>query len=301
MKKYIIIILCVLLMNTIKAQEWPPDEAKWHYSYNNFWVSGYIEIQTVSDTLINDYSFKKLEKIRYTYDGMTEEYDTVFIGAEFIRSDEDKVYIFRNGQSYTLYDFSAEVGDTWQIPMTYEISEFDTVGTVVVTARGDTVVDSQTLRYIVVEPTEFSDWSLYGTVIEKVGSVSGYLLPEQNTDWADIFEGGPFRCYVDNDINLEQGTYPCTYITSVAENPMVYNELQVYPNPAKEMVTFKLPEAKQFSTLLITDIYGKTIEQLKLGDNQSKILWDCRNTSAGIYSYRIEIDNMVYRGKVIIE
>ena len=289
------------MMNTIIAQDWPPNEAKWHYSYNNFWVSGYIEIQMVSDTLINDYSFKKLEKIRYTYDGMAEEYDTVFIGAEFIRSDEDKVYIFRNGQSYTLYDFSAEVGDNWQIPMTYEMSEFDTVGTVVVTARGDTVVDSQALRYIVVEPTEFSDWFLYGTIIEKVGSVSGYFLPEQNTNLADIFEGGPFRCYVDNDIDLEQGTYPCTYITSVAESPLIYNALRVYPNPAKEMMTFKLPKVKQFSTLFITNIYGKTIAQLKCSSYQNQILWDCRNTPAGVYFYSIEIDKLVYRGKVIIE
>ncbi len=299
MRKFTLIALYLLLMNTISAQDWPPNEAKWHYSYDNFWVFGYIEMQTVSDTLINEYTFKKLEKIRYTYDASLEEYDTVFIGVEFIRSDADHVYIFRNGQIYTLYDFSVEVGDTWQIPMTYDMVEFDTVGTVIVTAKGDTVISAQQLRYFIVEPTESSDWALNGTVIERVGAVSGYFLPEQNTDWVDIFEGGSFRCYSDDNLNLEQGNNPCTYITSVYNQQMIDKELQIYPNPAKDYIIFQLPAYTTEGIIKIVDIYGNLVQELV--PKSDKVQWNFQDINTGMYFYRAEIEGTTYRGKIIVQ
>jgi hypothetical protein len=85
-----------------------------------------------------------------------------------------------------------------------------------------------------------------------------------------------------------------------------YHSLQVYPNPAQTSLTFELPTITKESILQIKDIYGKSIAKLPLNKGQSKLYWNCRNVTPGVYFYQAEIGphdgyREVYRGKVVIQ
>lgn len=299
MKRILLSILIILLVNIITAQNFAPLGSKWNYTYSNFSVFGYVELESVSDTMVNGLNCKKLIKTKEVFDYMYDEYHTMNLGFEIISSDEDKVYIFRNGQFYTLYDFSADINDTWEIPMTYDafFEDCDTLGTIQVIAKGDTIIEDQNLRYIVVEPLENSSWALEGLIIENIGAVEYYLLPEQLCV-IDFYEGGLFRCYSDDLIVLHQGPYPCTYITvgiNDIENKM---KLSSYPNPAQNYIVFESPNAELIKHIKIYNSTGRLIEELEF--NQPSIFWICEHMSVGIYYYEAQIAHKVYRGKFLI-
>jgi len=68
-----------------------------------------------------------------------------------------------------LYDFSAQPGDSWIVPESYNIGFCDSVGVVNVVSVGDTIINSESLRYIVVEPEYQTHWVMFGKIIEKIG------------------------------------------------------------------------------------------------------------------------------------
>ena len=257
-----------------------------------------MEITSVKDTLVADYECKKLHKYRETYNYLVFEHLYEDLGDEIIRSDDDKVYIYRNGLFYTLYDFSAQTGDIWNIPYTYEAPDCDTIGSVEVTSIGDTIIQGENLRYIVVEPIENSAWNLYGTIIEKIGPVELYFFPEQMCT-VDFFEGGAFRCFDNGVIHIESGPYACEYVT-VSTSDLAVKNLNCFPNPANSQFTFELPAINKEGSIHIKDINGKSIAELSLNQNQTQLVWDCSQVAPGVYFYQTTIDEVVFRGKIII-
>jgi len=298
MKKFLFLFLVVLSFD-VNSQNFAPIGTQWHYTYANFSVFGYVEITSVDDTIINGYECKKLSKFRETYDYLSNQYNDEDLGAEFVRSDEDKVYIYRNGLFYTLYDFSAQIDETWDIPYTYDVpEECDTIGTVKVINTGDTIIQGESLRYVVVESLENSAWQLYGMIIEKIGPVELYLLPEQ-TCLLDFYEGGVFRCFDNGEFHVETGPYPCRYIT-LGISELDDKSLNCYPNPATQIITFELPEVIKSTSLLIKDITGSTIETITINSKQDKLVWNCSKVSKGVYFYQTQINEEVYRGKIVV-
>jgi len=79
---------------------------------------------------------------------------------------------------------------------------------------------------------------------------------------------------------------------------LIVNNLDTYPNPAKNFVVFKLPDNTSTIRLKVYDINGKLIKELMTNENE--VQWDCQNTVAGIYFYRTQIGDIIYNGKVII-
>jgi len=41
--------------------------------------------------------------------------------------------------------------------------------------------------------------------------------------------------------------------------------------------------------------------QLKAYDKQTQVLWDCSHVASGIYFYHAEIEDVFYKGKILIE
>lgn len=79
--------------------------------------------------------------------------------------------------------------------------------------------------------------------------------------------------------------------------------LNVYPNPATDYVTFEyiLPEYIEQSTIIITSITGKIIQEFDLKDIEGQLLWDTRAVENGIYFYALKNgDKTLTSGKVSI-
>lgn len=255
----------LLFVVSSNAQIWAPTGAKWHYTFSNFWISGYVSIENTTDTLILDNSTgqlrncQKLVKTFWSYNHLNGNRDTILLGSEYTWSNEDTVFIFRHNQFYVLYDFSAQPGDTWNVPETN--NEFgglcDTVGVVNVVSVGDTVINFVSLRYIVVEPEDQTHWVLSGIIIEKTGPL-WYMLPEAACI-IDYMEGGPLRCYQDSGFQYNTGIAPyCDYILGVQETET--NPMQVYPNPATYHVNVTC-DPNELYDLRIINIQGQTIKK----------------------------------------
>ncbi len=264
-KTFFSLSFILLLAVSSNAQIWAPPGAKWYYSFSNFWITGYVSIEKSTDTLIYDNSggqfrdCQKLDKTFYSYNNLNGNLDTIFLGSEYTWSNADTVFIFRHNRFYVLYDFSAQPGNTWIVPETNNLfgEICDSVGVVNVVSAGDTVINAVALRYIVVEPEDQTHWVLFGKIIEKTGPL-WYMLPEQACI-IDYMEGGPLRCYQDNDFQYISGiALYCDYIVGVQEPEA--NSLVIYPNPAKHHVTIKCKPNEQYD-LEIINSYGKTIKK----------------------------------------
>jgi len=87
--------------------------------------------------------------------------------------------------------------------------------------------------------------------------------------------------------------------TCLGVGEQTYRSLKVYPNPAQDYIIFELPKNTKESSLIISDIYGKTIAELNTKD-QTQIKWDCTKLASGVYFYHIVIGGKNNNGKILL-
>lgn len=75
--------------------------------------------------------------------------------------------------------------------------------------------------------------------------------------------------------------------------------LKTYPNPAQTQITFELPVIAKETSIIIKNVFGKTVEELPLINRQSQLIWDCRNVASGIYFYHTKIGEKTHSGKIL--
>ena len=225
MKKILFVLLMLIAARVSGQCEFSPIGAEWHYNYNNFSTRGYVNVKSESDTVIDGVSCKKLVKSINVYDFMTDKVNKGVFGYEYMAQINDSVMIYVDGVFKKLYDFSAEIGDTIIIPALEHHEEY-THGTAVVTGKGVMEFEGDSLKYIdLKQPEDWEDspWKFscyhdysndyYNTVriCEKIGNISGYLLPEKYFI-ADDEEGGALRCYSDEELNVKFSDEDCDFI-----------------------------------------------------------------------------------------
>ena len=218
----IILLLLLVVSYNLKAQtEFAPVGAEWYYNYNNFWNVGYVKITSESDTIIDNVFCKKLVKSIHVYDYVSYNEKKGVFGYEYLTQINDSVMIYSDGEFKKLYDFSAEIGDTLLIPGLGHYEEF-THGTAVVTGKGFMEFEGESLRYIDLKHLEDTPWQFscyhnydngYNTarICEKIGNISGYLLPEKYFI-VDDDEGGALRCYSEGELSLKFTDEECDYV-----------------------------------------------------------------------------------------
>lgn len=301
MKKFIFLTILLIMFDpgTAKAQNWAPDGAEWYYEYVHFWYMGYIQIDVVGDTVIHDTTCRILEK-RSVIRNL--EFDTTYyryIGQEYMFSDDDRVYVYANNRFYILYDFTSLPGDTLIIPQNDDLLEWcDTIGRIVVTDTGSIELNGQLLRKLIVQPLEGTHWAIYGEIIEKIGPVDSYMLPEP--DWAcvvDLYEGGRLRCYSDPDFGLYSTgiSTECDYLVSVPEEEETI--FTIYPNPCSEVLNVLLPDDKLIYTLSIYSPDGKKVMERSLKTDQNQI--EVSHIKPGLYILIITDNRNTFYRKVV--
>lgn len=291
----LIYLIMTIFTSPLKSQVFVYPGSEWHFDYKNFWIEGYVKISYVNDTIINDKTLHSLKKELFFYDFSQQEYGTVELGNEYIYSNEDTVFIYRHNQFYILYDFSAQPGDSWIVPETFS-TQCDSVGLVVVVATGDTLINGESYRYIILQGDSESDWEISGKITERIGNIDGYMLPNP-TCVIDFYEGGPLRCYFDNEVGLINiGISPaCDYITGISG---WYHEHQfkVYPNPCTNYIFLQgtiMPDK-----VVLLDINGLAI--ITHHRLQLPYSIDISGLKSGSYLLSIVVDNKKV-SKVIVK
>ena len=285
--------------------EWAPEGATWHYSYNNFSITGYIEIKYIGDSLIDGKVCKVLEKKLYSYDYVTTISDTINLGLELTYSDSNKVYYYRFDQFFVLYNFNAQPGDWWEIAGWSIPGSCDSIGKIEVDSIGTIVINSDTLKYLKISRKDSSDWQLGSIIVEKIGCIDHYMFPEPFMCALDMDEGGgPFRCYFDNTFGLYQSgiASACDYITSIDYLDYPNNNLIIYPNPVKNILNINWDDKiNRQLNIKIFNLTGQLVLETNIEKDNKNQYIDLSTLPSNIYLIKLtDIHGNYWIKKIIV-
>jgi hypothetical protein len=208
------------------------------------------------------------------------------IGTEYTYEANGVVYLRSQNQWDTLYNFNAQVGDSWRMAK----QPFTNVATqnsrIKILATGNLTINNETRKYLVAEKCDSNNISLgwlNDTIIENIGFLHDYLLPYDQFDGAvDGNEGGPFRCYSDNNFALYKPNYleVCDYIMETIELEGSAS-FQVYPNPVSDQINIPETLIQQYNHYRILSNEGKVIQE-----GQTTATLDVANLPAGHTTHR---------------
>ena len=237
-----LLVFALVFSSLSFAQNWAPAGAKWHYTYIGF-SSGYVEIANVGDTII---AWQTCQKLQKTFNGLQFGVTPVnyIFDTTYTYESNGVVYVLEQNQWKTLYNFNAVVGEHWPMAPMPEFGGCTENSQLKVLATGTKVINAQTLKYLVVDfcNPDLTSQGFQDTIIEKIGFTGSYMLPFDMCTMAfDGNEGGPFRCYSDDNFSTYKPFYAndCEYLVGVEENQML--ELAIFPNPSAGKFTIEAP------------------------------------------------------------
>jgi hypothetical protein len=148
------------------------------------------------------------------------------------------------------------------------------------------VINAQTLKYLVVDfcNPDLTSQGFQDTIIEKIGFTSSYLLPFDMCTMAfDGNEGGPFRCYSDDNFSTYKPFYAndCEFLVGLEESALA-SSIVIAPNPSNGL--FELQSAKPEP--LRVEIYntlGQHLGSYLNSDTSPGLLLDLSSQTSGIY------------------
>ena len=235
----------------------PPSHPEWYYEILN--ENGTITYQYMyqaGDTIINDEPTHILVKINTLYDkGLREE-----VTHEYVFELNGKLYWWnkRLGLFTVLYDYEAEVGDSWNI----------FVGTEILTMHVDAVeeIEYEGRIYRMLRVSDADD-IFSGNIVCGIGHLTSFF-PERLMDKGDGVRVEGMRCYWnEGELVFKYGDEDCDAVISelhgiVEDGPSTPSTgLAVYPNPTNGILfvetvcTPSLPD----QTYRITNLVGQTV------------------------------------------
>lgn len=101
---------------------------------------------------------------------------------------------------------------------------------------------------------------------------------------------------------MYHGHVPSSIKTNEKTDPFDM-EVNVTPNPVKEMATFRyrLPEGTEHYSLSVCDITGKEINRFDLSSGYGKLDWNTSSLNSGLYYYTVSKGNLrIAEGKISV-
>ncbi|MBO7615691.1 MAG: hypothetical protein J6T22_00660, partial [Bacteroidales bacterium] len=209
MKKLVLtlaILLAFVLGGVAQPDSFAPQGAEWYFNVGTFMNSPitYYRMAVEGDTLIQGHTCSIIT--RPFFGGNGDE--------QYVYEENRKVYWYNQIlQAFTtLYDFDAEVGDTW-------ICDIDSCSFEIQVQSVDEVTwEDHTYRVqhvYAIGGDEYYNSFFYtgeGTIIEGIGEING-LFPYPGACIGEIYDG-PYtdylRCYlVDGELLYHDGLYDC--------------------------------------------------------------------------------------------
>jgi hypothetical protein len=191
------------------------------------------------------------------------------------------------------------------------------------------IIDSLAIDSVVLNNNLNSGMLMYSCAITDFSANSNHtwLTPEVNYGSIDPSSHGSLKLYY-NSFGLGADTYnsnirltynftdtvdiPVTFHvyvpTGIAENGVVNNSVQVYPNPFSEQTAFSFAlDNVSEVTLDILDLNGRPVKRLvsgKLPSGKQTLYWDGSSEnngsiSAGVYYYRFVQNENTTFGRII--
>jgi hypothetical protein len=241
-------------------------------------------MQVDGDTVINAIVCKKISRNIMHANGTYESLSLPL----FTYIEDNKVYLLLNGQFYILYDFSANVGDSWisRNPWEYfnylPMPEDDTLTMYSVDSVRFVSYNGVIVKQLYVSSS--SDWYFAGYISERIGCLH-FMLPGKWLEWDPPVEGN-VRCYFDEEISYTS-FIPCdTLITGVSGEKNKSYSISVYPNPFTDKIYIQSDE--KVETIELYNLYGEQIS-VRLWDTENvKLVVEPKNLPSGFYLIKVE-------------
>lgn len=248
-------------------------------------------MQNAGDTLINGQPCSRIERMRF-YQVMDSPVYTDSLTDLYTYSDSGIVWMFdpQLNDFDTLYDLNAFPGDSWQLIHLPEPASLGQSFSLTVLDTGHINIDGNSLRWLSVQYDFGNLWSdqiFLDTLIERIGSIDWYMLPYSLPNGAtDAGEGGPLRCYHDNETSYQRPSVEtCDLPLGVMEHvarPM----LLIWPNPGTDCLTIRMPVGEKLQGVLVRDALGRIcLHESPLVENE--IVLDTERLPHGCYSIEV--------------
>lgn len=290
-KNIALILFFICTQQCILAQDFAPIGSVWHYSFYDEYFSpnrGYYKIESLKDTTIQEHLCKKLSITRYSSRG---EFSSL-IGYEYLYTSGDIVYrLAKNDAFYVLYNFGAQVGDTWRVRSLTFISEgVELEAEIEVQNIRHVEINGETLRQLEVRSNSLGLSFASGEhnlITEKIGS-HDYLFPQSTIlDVVGII--GPLRCYQDNTFGLYNNTSgeACDAIFTSTEKTTKEDHFLIYPNPTSNHIAIQCStQERNDLQVSIYSIQGQLIEKKEF--KESEMTLEMAIPQKGTYLISIE-------------
>lgn len=298
LKKYTSISILLLLGISLFSQEWAPIGSKWYYSLQAEYSSGYILVESIRDTIVQDKPGKILSQRGY---GWTSPgyLDTIELGEIITYENEGAIYYLVDDESYVLFDFNADPGYSWTVKAPYmegrQIS--DTTGVLKLDSTGVEIIGGQSFKTLYIANIEGCVGYGSTKVIEGVGPIDTYLFPQYIGCIIDAAIGGPLRCFHSTTIDYNTGISSiCDYIpTSARDHKQDFT--RIYPNPFTE--NFFIENTQNLELLVeIYTISGKLIDKMIIAKGVTMTI-SLDDDPSNIYILVMKSGDSVFYQKII--
>ncbi|MFT5820969.1 MAG: hypothetical protein ACI8ZM_002217 [Crocinitomix sp.] len=312
MRKIILLLFISFTFQSTYSQVWIDNGATWHHEFWGPFMSGYVEMNYDRDTTIDGISCQVIETTEYKF----------FDGGDFAGSQVrpiqityvsgDTVFYRNNEEFFVLFDFGAEIGDTWVIAEepSEEFMDCDEISIIQVMDVGVMDIAGESYRYLDLEPTANSPFGFVGRYVERFGLVSTglsqfkYLFPTQYgcegipDDVPTEFGYFGFLCFEDDSFSLYSPTSnSCTKVVGVPEIGELV-DVNCYPNPATNFL--EISADSQIENLQVYSSVGEFVMTIDISQNTAQI--DVSTLSRGIYFFNIRLQNgLIVKRKVVLK
>jgi len=295
--KQITLFTFIIISISVNAQVWIDNNATWHFDWSNVGYGGYEELHYYQDTLIDGIECEKIEAIRHGY--FPQQDGSILYGgsSEYLAGityvNGDTVFYRHNDEFFTLFNFGAQIGESWVIatdnPQNFNLCGDTSVVNVV--DVGVVIINSIDYRTITLESTFGSPFKITGQFIERFGSIGntlGYAFfpSSRGCDPNGIYHPNiySFKCFEDDSFNSYNplGT-GCSYSVDIkTEKQTLFSS---YPNPVvNELYINTSLEGGQFYSIYNTA--GILVYSGKLPKENQGV--DVSGLSNGVYFFKME-------------
>lgn len=307
MKKLIALLALLPILAT--AQKPFGQNPTWHFTFSEFGYTGLKKVAYAKDTLMHGMTWQKFDVtgIREIQTGpnpndISQDTNAMW-GPIFLASKNDSVFRLTQDSIYLLYDFNADVGDTWQY------DEVDTTRACLDTPIATVMqTGTDTIGGLSVEYYELSfpedTFSFNGGSPQVAVSAASYLSNRIYPQFGSLNYNGLFnvipnlcdgssfqlsehtlRCFSNDSISFNRTDKGCDDWSLLSEEELTPSSFVIFPNPSNKRFTISTthPSGERLSYEII-DLHGQFIEKGSLSNAGMAVL---EIESPGVYIVRI--------------
>lgn len=310
----LLFVLFILLFVNVKSQSWIKQGAKWNYDSWSTLGSNINILKYTKDTTMYGQNCQQIVEIEFPLFYYSPNNFTVGNPYPprnwFTYNTGDTVYYLQDSTFFILYNFSANIGDSWMI-------SDDTIGgcnlsIVTVVDTGSVIINNQKKKFLDIETNVGSKQYFKGKIVEGIGMVergsgiNSTIFPREiacDTNAVVDYYFYTFHCFDDSVLGeYNPTTVDCDHWfvnSSIEDGNKSDISVALFPNPAENIINFEVRGLSKTNVILeIFNIVGIQMKSIIFVENT---LLDISELSSGVYFFHLKDENnsLINTGKFI--